>query len=45
MRRSLAAHSLADFADAIGGKARQDYGGDIRAWLGSRAEQKVRQPG
>jgi Rrf2 family protein len=45
MRRSLAEHSLADLADAIGGKARQDYGDDIRAWLGSRAEQKVRQPG
>ena len=42
MRRSLAEHSLAELADAIGSKARHDYGDEVRAWLGNRAEQKVR---
>lgn len=45
MRRALAERTLADLANAIGGKARQGYGGEVRAWLESRAEQKVRQPG
>ena len=45
MRRSLAQHSIADLADAIGSKARHGYGEQVRAWLGDRAEQKVRQPG
>ena len=45
MRRALAGRSLADLADAIGGKARQGYGDEVRAWLEKRAEQKVRQPG
>lgn len=42
MRKSLAERSLADLADAIAHKARSGYGDDVRAWLGDRAEQKVR---
>jgi hypothetical protein len=36
---------LAELASTVGGKARIGYGDEIRAWLGNRAEQKVRQPG
>jgi Rrf2 family protein len=45
MRRSLASHTLAELADTIGGKARRDYGDEIRGWLDTRAQGKVRQPG
>jgi hypothetical protein len=44
MRDTLAEQSLADLARAVAGKAPPEFGGEIKSWLGTRVEGRIRKP-